>query len=133
MQFLLLLASLFIHGAWAFAPLSRDGIAGSFTGYGDIVYQSVNFVPVCGTLGPSYTSGFNNGGDQSCVPAISEYSKTTDLVAMYDITGVRLPTTPGMGPAGCLCFSLAMLSGTAGDLCLWINGAAEPRMALWRG
>jgi hypothetical protein len=110
-------------------PLPLNGIV-SLVGYApDTIFQTLDYIPVCGTLGPSLTSA--TGITTYCDPAMSVFNKTANLVAMFDQTGVLLPLTPASGQSGCLCFCLSMLSGRQGNLCLWLEAGAVPQV--WWG
>lgn len=106
-------------------PLVKDGI-GSLVGYAGTVYQAVNYVPVCGTLGPSQTAP--NEVSSVCDPAMSQFNTTSSTYAYYDITGILLNVQPATGTAGCMCFSLAMISGSAGDFCVSLDGYGQPQI-----
>ena len=64
-----------------------------------------------------------------CSPAMEVFSNNTiDLLAFYDITGVRLKNAVvGGGTVLCMCFSLAQgsSSGINGDICIWVDGGAQ--------
>jgi hypothetical protein len=124
---LLLLSTLLPIAVWAYTgdPIVRDGI-GSLQGYSGTVYQAVRFVPVCGTLDPSLTTPWDM--TQDCVPAMSIYNRSLDLLSFYDQTGVRLSQAPGSGTAGCMCFSLGKAGGSGGNFCVWISGFAQPEI-----
>jgi hypothetical protein len=104
-------------------PLTRDGV-GALTGYEGTVYRAVKFVPVCGTLAAANTKSFDI--TPTCSAAMNSYNRTTDTYAFYDLSGVIITYLPATGMEGCLCFSLGMISGAMGDLCIWISGYGQP-------
>jgi hypothetical protein len=125
MLFLFVLACHSISTALGYdPPIARDGISGPIKGYTGLVYQAVDYVPVCGTLGPTSTSPIDMS--TMCAPAMSVYNTTAELTAFYDTTGVRLSVNVASGTEGCLCFAVAMLSGNAGNICMWLSGFGEP-------
>jgi hypothetical protein len=109
----------------------KDGI-GTILGYTGTVYQAVNYIPVCGTLGPPQSLGASETAPNEitsvCDPAMSQFNKTSSTYAFYDITGTLLNVQPALGTAGCMCFSLATISGSAGDFCVSLDGYGQPQI-----
>jgi hypothetical protein len=106
-------------------PIVRDGV-GSIVRYTGTVYQAVNYVSVCGTLGPSQTAP--NEVTSVCDPAMSQFNTTSSTYAYYDITGILLNVQPATGTGGCMRFSLAMISRFGGGfLCIvrWVWSTAN--------
>jgi hypothetical protein len=112
-------------------PIVKDGI-GTILGYTGTVYQAVNYIPVCGTLGPPQSLGPSETAPNEitsvCDPAMSQFNKTSSTYAFYDITGILLNVQPALGTAGCMCFSLATISGSAGDFCVSLDGYGQPQI-----
>jgi len=122
-MFFLLIASFFSLGStYQGDPITKDGIA-TIIGYSGTTYQAVRYIPVCGTLGPTSTAPISV--TSQCDPAMSVFNTTSAIFSFFDITGVLLSINPVTGTAGCMCFSLAMLSGTQGDFCIYIDGYGQ--------
>lgn len=114
--------------------LPRDGVVTDkdFIGYTNINYHATRYEPLCGSFGSITPDKFfqkpvSEGGQ--CDQAILQYAKIPDTLAMYDLTGVKLSGSAAIigngGDPKCMCFSLAMLSGGNGDICVWVNGDAQ--------
>jgi len=119
--------------------LPRDGVVTDkdFIGYTNINYHATRYEPLCGSFGSITPDKFfqkpvSEGGQ--CDQAILQYAKIPDTLAMYDLTGVKLSGAAAIigngGDPKCMCFSLAMLSGGSGDICVWVNGDAQTQ-TIW--
>lgn len=106
-------------------PITKDGVA-TIVGYPGTVYQAVDYIPVCGTLGAVQTTPIEVTA--VCDPAMSVFNTTSTTYAFYDDSGVLLSVRPVTGTPGCMCFSLAMLSGSQGDICISIDGYGQPQV-----
>lgn len=116
--------------AWS-QLLVRDGPVSdtSMIGYSGCTYQAVRYEPLCGTLGTDSRFQRPITMTENCTPAMDVFSNNThDLLAFYDITGVRLKNAVlGGGTALCMCFSLAQLAanGLKSDICIYVDGTAQ--------
>lgn len=108
--------------------LPINGISGELTGYPGLAYHAIRYEPLCGNLGSG--ARYSNPIDMTdrCKPAMESFgNNTNDNVALYDITGSRLPDgRVGGGYDVCLCFALSQIDGgIKGALCLWVDGAGR--------
>ena len=111
--FILLITQL-LHNTIA-VSLPQNGIGG-IPGY-DLVFQTVDYMPICGNLA-SLTSGASG---THCALALSIYNSTSDVTALYDITGVKFSKIGGKVPTGCMCFTLSSIQGDKRDICLHLD------------
>jgi hypothetical protein len=122
----------FFHVAPAFADfktLPENGWYFDLKGYQGSEFESIQYLPQCGSLGVGLGSDPKAIGDR-CNTATNAFRDSNELAAFYDLDGTIQPQLTN-GTESCLCMGLQTAS-TFGSgysdraaVCLWISAAGD--------
>jgi hypothetical protein len=111
-----------------FTPLPEGGLDYNFLGYQGSDFESILYLPQCGSLGVGLGTEPQAIGDR-CNTSMNSFSESNELAAFYALDGTVQPQLTN-GTESCLCMGLQTegVAGTYPDraaICLWISAAGD--------